>query len=79
MSGHVHRVGPSVHHAHLLGFAILTQLSAIISAARSTGLLVLADHIRVCVMGLCRHGHENQEEILAELTQAIDRFTRAAG
>ncbi len=58
---------------------VLTQLSAIISAARGTGLLVLEDHIRGCVMGTCRHGHHDQEEMLTELTQAIERLTRAVG
>ena len=58
---------------------VLTQLSAIIAAARQTGLLVLEDHIRGCVLGTCRHGHEDQEEILDELTGAIERFTRSAG
>jgi CsoR family transcriptional regulator, copper-sensing transcriptional repressor len=58
---------------------VLTQLAAIISAARSTGLLVLEGHIRGCVMGTCRHGHQNKDEMLTELTQAIERFTRAAG
>ncbi len=58
---------------------VLTQLSAIIAAARATGLLVLEDHIRGCVLGTCRHGHEDQEELLSELTEAIERFTRTAG
>ena len=58
---------------------VLTQLSAIIAAARSTGLVVLEDHIRGCVLGTCHHGHEDREEILAELTEAIERFTRSAG
>ncbi len=58
---------------------VLTQLSAIIAGARATGLLVLEDHIRGCVMGTCRHGHENQEEMLDELNEAIERFTRSAG
>jgi DNA-binding FrmR family transcriptional regulator len=62
---------------------ILTQLSAIISAARGVGLLVLEDHIRGCVIGEGTHRHhhqpEDQEALLAELTQAIERFTRAAG
>jgi DNA-binding FrmR family transcriptional regulator len=57
---------------------VLTQLSAIIAAARTTGLLVLEDHIRGCVLGTCGHGHANQEEILTELTEAIERFTRSA-
>ena len=57
---------------------VLTQLSAIIAAARQTGLLVLEDHIRGCVLGTCRHGHADQEEMLAELSEAIERFTRSA-
>ena len=58
---------------------VLTQLSAIIAAARQTGLLVLEDHVRGCVVGTCRHGHADQEEVLAELTTAIERFTRSVG
>lgn len=58
---------------------VLTQLSAVISAARGTGMVILEDHIRGCVMGTCHHGHESQEEILTELTEAIERFTRSAG
>jgi DNA-binding FrmR family transcriptional regulator len=58
---------------------VLTQLSAIISGARGAGLLVLENHIRGCVMGTCRHGHEDQEAILSELNEAIERFTRSAG
>ena len=58
---------------------VLTQISAIISAARGVGLLVLEDHIRGCVMGTCGHDHDDQEAMLSELTQAIERFTRTAG
>jgi DNA-binding FrmR family transcriptional regulator len=58
---------------------VLTQLSAIIAAAKQTGLIVLEDHIRGCVLGTCRHGHTDQEELLTELTEAIARFTRSAG
>ena len=57
---------------------ILTQLSAVIAAARQAGLLVLDDHIRGCILGTCQHGHEDQEEMLAELSSAIERFTRTA-
>lgn len=56
---------------------VLTQLSAIIAGARAAGLLVLEDHIRSCVMGTCRHGHEDQEAVLSELSEAIERFTRS--
>ena len=58
---------------------VLTQLSAIISAARAAGLLVLEDHIRGCVLGTCQHGRQDREELLAELSEAIERFTRTAG
>jgi DNA-binding FrmR family transcriptional regulator len=58
---------------------VLTQLSAIIAAARNTGLLVLEDHIRGCVVGTHHHTEADQEEVLAELTGAIERFTRSAG
>ena len=57
---------------------VLTQLSAVIAAARTAGLLVLEDHIRGCVLGTCGHGHDDREEMLAELTGAIERFTRSA-
>ena len=57
---------------------VLTQLSAIIAAARTAGLLVLEDHIRGCVLGTCRHDHRDQEAMLEELTGAIERFTRSA-
>ncbi|MBA3643841.1 MAG: metal-sensitive transcriptional regulator [Chloroflexia bacterium] len=55
---------------------ILTQLSAVIAGARATGLLVLEDHIRGCVVGV---DAAQQEDRLAELTEAIERFTRSAG
>ena len=53
---------------------ILTQLSAIIAATRQTGLLVLEDHVRGCVLG-DNHG-EDREALVSELTDAIERFTR---
>src|SRR6187200_1829631 len=55
---------------------VLTQLSAIIAAARGVGMLVLEDHIRGCVVGA---PEEEREERLDELTQAIERFTRTVG
>ena len=58
---------------------VLTQISAIVAALRGTGLLVLEDHIRGCVLGTCGHGHEDREEILEELTEAIERFTKSVG
>ncbi len=55
---------------------VLTQMSAIIAALRTTGLLVLEDHVRGCVMGA---GPDDREAILDELTSAIERFTRSVG
>jgi DNA-binding FrmR family transcriptional regulator len=55
---------------------VLTQLSAIIASARATGLLVLEDHIRGCVVGA---EPDEREAVLDELTTAIERFTRSAG
>ena len=53
---------------------ILTQLSAIIAATRQTGLLVLEDHVRGCVVGAAPG--EDREALVSELTDAIERFTR---
>jgi DNA-binding FrmR family transcriptional regulator len=53
---------------------VLTQLSAIIAGARATGLLVLEDHIRGCVVNA---DPGNQESVLQELTGAIERFTKS--
>lgn len=53
---------------------VLTQISAIVAGLRATGLLVLEDHIRGCVIG----GNPNeQEETLDELMSAIERFNRS--
>ena len=53
---------------------VLTQLSSIIAAARSIGLLVLEDHIRGCVI----NAHDG-EAMVSELTDAIERFTKSVG
>jgi CsoR family transcriptional regulator, copper-sensing transcriptional repressor len=59
---------------------VLTQLSAIIAAARQTGLLVLEDHVRGCVLGSEQaHDEIDREELLTELIGAIDRFGRSVG
>ena len=60
---------------------VLTQLSAIIAAARQTGLLVLEDHVRGCVAGTWHEGasEEDREELMTELIGAIDRFGRTVG
>jgi DNA-binding FrmR family transcriptional regulator len=53
---------------------VLTQLSSIIAAARSIGLLILEDHIRGCVV----HA-DDPEAMVTELTDAIERFTKSVG
>ena len=58
---------------------VLTQLSAIIAAARQTGLLVLEDHVRGCVMGSEHSDELDREDLLTELIGAIDRFGRSVG
>lgn len=55
---------------------VLTQMSSIISALRATGLLVLEDHIRGCVVGADK---DDQEAVLDELNGAIERFVRSVG
>ena len=55
---------------------ILTQLSAIIAAARGVGMLVLEDHIRGCVINA---PEDEREDRLDELTEAIERFTKTVG
>lgn len=52
---------------------VLTQISAVVAGLRATGLLVLEDHIRGCVIG----SEGDQEEILDELMSAIERFNRS--
>jgi len=58
---------------------VLTQLSAVIAAARQTGLLVLEDHVRGCVLGSKDANEIDREELLTELIGAIDRFGRTVG
>lgn len=61
---------------------VLTQLSAVIAAARGIGLLVLEDHVRGCVANALRAEDDDethQDEIMADLMGAIDRFGRSVG
>lgn len=55
---------------------VLTQISAIVASLRATGLLVLEDHIRGCVITA---EPEDQEASLDELMGAIERFNRSVG
>jgi DNA-binding FrmR family transcriptional regulator len=53
---------------------ILTQLSSVIAAARSIGLLLLEDHIRGCLLTAAP---EEREMLIQELTEAVERFTQS--
>ena len=55
---------------------VLTQISSIIAASRAVGLLVLEDHVRGCVVNA---REKDDELLLTELTDAIERFTRSVG
>jgi CsoR family transcriptional regulator, copper-sensing transcriptional repressor len=55
---------------------VLTQISAIVASLRATGLLVLEDHIRGCVISA---NPDEQEDVLDELMGAIERFNRSVG
>jgi DNA-binding FrmR family transcriptional regulator len=55
---------------------ILTQLSAAIAGLRATGLLVLEDHIRGCVVDA---QPDDREATIDELMTAIERFNRSVG
>lgn len=55
---------------------VLTQISAVVAGLRATGLLILEDHIRGCVVD----GDPNDREALIdELMSAIERFNRSVG
>lgn len=52
---------------------VLIQLAAVKSAINNTGKLILKDHINHCVV----HAIENEDEqVLTELNDAIDKFIR---
>jgi DNA-binding FrmR family transcriptional regulator len=53
---------------------VLTQISSIIAAARSIGLVVLEDHIHGCVLTA-----DDKEVAATELMEAIERFTKSVG
>ena len=53
---------------------VLIQLSAVISAARCVGLLVLQEHVRQTLLEEC---HE-PETVLGEINEAMESFTRVA-
>jgi len=55
---------------------VLTQVSAAIAGLRSTGMVILEDHVRGCVINAAP---EDQDATVAELIGAIERFNRSVG
>lgn len=53
---------------------ILTQLSAVISAAEKVGLKVLEEHIRGCVADAI--SSDGGEEKITELTTVLEKFLK---
>lgn len=53
---------------------LLTQLAAVVAAARATGLLILEDHLRDCVLA---DDGADPERRLTELVATIERFQRS--
>ena len=55
---------------------VLTQIAALQSALKGVGLVLLEEHMAHCVVQAARTSDEAVEEKLAEVSQAIARFTR---
>ena len=55
---------------------ILTQLAAVSRALDGVGVKVLADHTNHCVRDALERGGADADEKVAELLEAVERFTR---
>jgi DNA-binding FrmR family transcriptional regulator len=55
---------------------ILIQIAAVRSALSGVGKILLDDHIKYCVLTAVKSGNESQDELLEELTDAIEKFVR---
>jgi DNA-binding FrmR family transcriptional regulator len=55
---------------------VLTQVAAATRALQEVALGLLDDHVRHCVVDAARSGHEEGEQKLAELTEAMRRALR---
>jgi DNA-binding FrmR family transcriptional regulator len=55
---------------------ILIQIAAVRSALNSVGKLLLDDHIKHCVLEALKSDSPDKDEILDELSDAIDKFVR---
>lgn len=60
MEGQIRGVQRMVERDHYC-LDVLTQRSAVIAAARQTGLLVVEDHIRGCAVGTDRHDPQTRK------------------
>ena len=55
---------------------VLTQLAAVSKALDGVGREVLADHVNHCVRGALERGGAEADEKVAELLDAVERFSR---
>ncbi|BCU80989.1 hypothetical protein JIR001_07720 [Polycladomyces abyssicola] len=53
---------------------LLIQIAAVRKALDNTGKLILRDHLEGCVVEAIRSG--NQEKVLGDLKDALDKFIR---
>jgi len=52
---------------------VLIQLSAVISALKNTGIIILKDHMENCIVDAVKSGDKTKME---DLTKAIDNFIK---
>lgn len=55
---------------------VLIQIAAVQSALNSVGKILLHEHIDHCVISAINSDEHDKEEILQELSSAIDKFIR---
>ncbi|GAB3943395.1 metal-sensitive transcriptional regulator [Corynebacterium tapiri] len=55
---------------------VLTQISAVNSALKNVGLLLLDDHLRHCVAEAVKNSDEEAEIKFQEVSEALARFSR---
>lgn len=55
---------------------ILTQISSVHEALRSTGRELMRNHLRHCVAAAVRSGHESAEQVYDELIELMYRHAR---
>lgn len=55
---------------------VLIQIAAVRSALKSVGRLLLNEHISHCVLDALKEDDKDKDEVLEQLTDAIDKFVR---